>query len=90
MHPRGMKKANNREGRNEMQRHHEEKHNRNRNDNNVRGYNNFFHQKQNRGRQRMDRPTTQWMRALQQKIQMLEQQVASQRERGGSRAGCCV
>ena len=89
MHPRGMKKANHREERNDTQRHSERKPNRGRNDNNFRGYNKFFHKEQNRGRQRIDRTTTE--RDLQQRIEMLEEEVRAFRMvRRRSRAGYCV
>ena len=89
MHPRGMKKANHREEWNDTHRHSERKPNRGRNDNIFRGYNNFFHQEQNRGRQRTDRTTTE--RDLQQRIEMLVEEVRALRMvRRGSHVGYCV
>ena len=86
MHPRGMKKANHREERNDTQRHSERKPNRGRTDNNFRSDNKFFHQEQYRGRQRIDRTTTE--RELQQRIEMLEEEVRAFRMvRRGSRVG---
>ena len=82
MHPRGMRKANHSEGRKEIQRRHEKKTNRDRDDSNVRGYNKFFHQERNRGRQILNRSTTELKRGLQQKIEMLvEEEIAFRMER---------
>ena len=89
MHPRGMKKANHREEQNDTRRHSEKKSNRDRNDNNFTGYDKFFHQEQNRGRQRIDHTTTE--RDLQHKIEMLVEEVRALRMvRRGSHVGYCV
>ena len=89
MHPRGMKKANNSEGRKETQTQmrKENKTNRDRDDSNVRGYNRFFHQVRNRGRQILDRSAVELRRGLQQKIGILvEEEIAFLMQRKGNRA----
>ena len=87
IHPRGMKKANNSEGRKETQMRKENKTNRDRDDSNVRGYNRFFHQVRNRGRQLLDRSAVELRRGLQQKIGILvEEEIAFLMQRKGNRA----
>ena len=87
IHPRGMKKANNSEGRKETQMRKENKTNRDRDDSNVRGYNRFFHQVRNRGRQILDRSAVELRRGLQQKIGILvEEEIAFLMQRKGNRA----
>ena len=87
IHPRGMKKANNSEGRKETQMRKENKTNRDRDDSNVRGYNRFFHQDRNRGRQLLDRSAVELRRGLQQKIGILvEEEIAFLMQRKGNRA----